>query len=280
MLAWLFVARACLDPRRLAEALAWARAYRGGRGRVRLALALVAHHGRVTARTALVGLRHPDALQPYVRIHGEEHLRRADRGVIVLGFHIGLPITDVALRMRGHPLVWLGSRRVSRGWARPAWRRFLAPAESLSLSDGLDGLGGVLHRARQVLAAGGTVYALGDGQAGREAFRIPLAGGPMIVRAGWLALRRLTGCTVLPVLSHRDGRRHVITIHPPLPPWTADPEADAEACRRALVPLLAEHVSRFPEQCHGVALAAPGRRMAVATLPAPPGRRVGDGASI
>jgi lauroyl/myristoyl acyltransferase len=272
ILAGLFVARAGLDPRRLREALAWSAAHGGRRrGRVRLALALLAHHGRATARSALVGLERPDALRPYLDVRGEEHLSRAAPGVVLLGFHVGLPITDVALRILGHRLTWLGGSRVSRGWARPAWRGFLEPSENLALSDEVDALGGMLHRARRVLADGGTIYMMGDGQAGREAFRVALPGGALIVRAGWLALRRHTGATVLPVLTHRDGRGHVITIHPPLPARVADPDADAEACRQALVPLLADYERRFPEQCHGPALGAPGRRLAVQALMAPGG---------
>ena len=63
-----------------------------------------------------------------------------------------------------------------------------------------------------------------------------LPGGALIIRAGWLALRRLTRAPTLPVLAHRDGKRHVIVVHPALPPPDADPARDAEQCRTALAP--------------------------------------------
>lgn len=62
------------------------------------------------------------------------------------------------------------------------------------------------------------MYLSADGPFGREAFRFDLPGESMIVRAGWLALRQLPRAPTFPVLTHRDGKRQVIVIHPALPP--------------------------------------------------------------
>jgi lauroyl/myristoyl acyltransferase len=71
----------------------------------------------------------------------------------------------------------------------------------------------------------------------------------MIVRSGWLSLRRLTGARVIPVVTHLEGRTQVITVHPALPtpaPRDADPPA---SWREIITALVSDYVRRFPEQC-------------------------------
>src|SRR5439155_1525435 len=97
-----------------------------------------------------------------------------------------------------------------------------------------------LYRARQIVLEGGTVFISADG-GGAQALSIPLPGGPALIGAGWLLLRRTTKATVLPVLSHMDGRVQVVTIHPPLPAPLSDPALHLEACRRAVGELLGQH---------------------------------------
>jgi lauroyl/myristoyl acyltransferase len=253
VLAKVFVAKAFLQPRLLLRAIGWAGAQpNGSPRRWRLALALFAHRGRAVGRLTLLGLRRPDTLRARVAIQGEEHLHGAPGGVILLGFHLGLPGSDVALRLLGHPVGWLGGWRSSPGWSREGWRAFREAGLTLSLSEGKDGHGAVLHRARRVLLEGGCLYMLGDGSQGREVFQVPLPGRPMVLRAGWFTLRRLSNATVLPVLGHREKRTHVVTIHPPLPPPAPDAASDAAACREALRPLLEDYVTSFPEQCYSL----------------------------
>ena len=176
LLARVFVVKAFVQVSHLRQALRWAAAQPvRGAARWRLALALFAHHGRAVARSAIVGLRTPEAWRPYVEIRGEEHLRSARGGVILLGFHLGMPASDVALRMLGHRVRWLGGRRVSRGWSRPAWQPLAGQDNELVPAAGAAG-GGVLRRACRVLLAGETLYLTADGGSGREAFRVPLPG--------------------------------------------------------------------------------------------------------
>ncbi len=74
------------------------------------------------------------------------------------------------------------------------------------------------------------MHLTGDGPFGREAFRIPLPSGVLVVRSGWWTLRSLTRATTLPVLTRREGRRLVVAVHAPLP----DPADDrGEGCSRA-----------------------------------------------
>ena len=82
---------------------------------------------------------------------------------------------------------------------------------------------------------------------------MPLPGGPLIARAGWLALRRLTRAATLPVFIHRAGRRRVIVIHPSLPGPASAADEDAAACHAAPAPLIAEYARRFPTQCRYLA---------------------------
>jgi lauroyl/myristoyl acyltransferase len=253
ILTGLFAARAVVQVRRLRQALRWVAAHPGGtRERWGLALSICAHHGRVVGRLAAVGLRDPVALRPYVVMRGEEHLRSVSGGAILLGFHLGMPIGDVILRMLGHRVRWLGGRRAAGRWSTPAWRPFLDQGDDLVLAAGA-GQAGVLRRACHALLEGEKVYLTADGMiggGGREAFRVPLPGGPLVVRSGWLTLRRHTRAAVLPVICHREGRRQVVTVHPPLP-------EDGPACERALGRLLEEFTRRFPEQCYSLVFRNP-----------------------
>ena len=78
---------------------------------------------------------------------------------------------------------------------------------------------------------------------------MPLPGVPVILRKGWLTLRRLTGAATLPLLAHREGHRRIITIYPPLPAVSPDPRVDAETCCAVLTDLLGGYLRHFPEQC-------------------------------
>lgn len=253
MLTGFFAARAFLQVGRLRQALRWIAAHPGGRrGRWRRAVSICAHHGRVVARLAALGLRDPVALRPHLVIRGEEHLRSVSGGAILLGFHLGMPIADVLLRMLGHRVRWLGGPRASGRWSTPPWRAFLDQDEDLVLRAG-SGQAGALRRACQALLDGQKVYVTADGViggGGREAFRVPLPGGALVVRSGWLTLRQHTRAAVLPVISHREGRRQVVTVHPPLP-------EDAAGCEKALGRLLEAFVRRFPEQCYSLVFRNP-----------------------
>lgn len=246
VLALLFMAAGIVRRSRWRRAVAWA-ASQPGRRRWPLALALCAFRGRWVARSALLGLRRPEDLRRHIIVHGTEHLA-APGSVILLGFHLGPPNTDVALRAAGYPLAWLGGSRASRGWSRAEWRPFLEPGEHLSSPGGRAFWAGFLYSARRILLDGGRVFIMADSNPGREAFRVPLPGGPMIINQGWLSLHRQTGARILPVLSHLDGRTQIITIHPPLRP-KADGVGEIDAWQDVLGRLVSEYVRRFPEQC-------------------------------
>jgi hypothetical protein len=174
----------------------------------------------------------------------------------LLGFHLGPAGSYLALRIAGHRLTWVGGRGASGAWPRPIRDRYQSANETQYFSE--DGQAWVrrLYQARRMLLAGENVFISADGE-GKPAFSIALPGGHAAVGEGWLALRRMTGAAVLPVLSHMEDRTQVVTIHPALPPLDADPVRDAGACRDALGRLLGEHVRRFPEQCYSLAFSAP-----------------------
>ena len=167
---------------------------------------------------------------------------------ILLGFHLGPPNADLALRVLGHRLTWLGGERISRGWRREAWGPFLDSSQHLASSYEEWFWSGLVHRARRILLDGGRVFLMADG-AGREMFRVALPGRPVLIKPGWLVLHRHTGARVLPVLTHLEGRTQVITIHPPLPMSGLDPASEGGAGRDTLTSLLQSYVRRFPAQC-------------------------------
>jgi lauroyl/myristoyl acyltransferase len=248
ILAALFAGVGLVRGSRRRMVVAWA-AQQSGRRDLRLAAAVSAFRGRWVARSALLGMRRLENLRRHIVVVGEERLMEASGPTILLGFHLGPPNADVALRVLGHPMAWLGTTRQAPAWSRDPWRSFLDPRENLSPPDEEWFWPGYLYRARRMLLDGGTLFIMADSWIGRELFRVPLPGGPAVIRSGWLILQRQTGARVLPVSTHLEGRTQLITIHPPLPPPTdAD---DVEACRyRPIVSeLMAEYLRRFPEQC-------------------------------
>jgi lauroyl/myristoyl acyltransferase len=265
-----FQARALVALRDLRRALAWAGAQPGVASRWRLALALSAYEGRFVARNALLGIRTPQALERLFTVRGAEHLAGAGRGVILLGFHAGPRLSWLALRAAGHRLTWLGGRP-SPLWSSHIRTRHLDGQGDLTFStDAVESMR-LLRRAQRILRDGESVFLNADG-AGTGAFSVPLPGRPIVIQEGWLALRRLTGAPVLPVLSHLEGATQVVTIHPPLPSPTGDPAVDLENTRRVLGDLLIEYAARHPEQCALYAFARRGD----ARVPdrAPPRRRI------
>jgi lauroyl/myristoyl acyltransferase len=257
LLARLFAGVALVNGSRRRRALAWA-AHRPGRPTWRLALEASAFRGRWVARSALLGLRGHDDLRRHVVLHGERHLAPAGTGTILLGFHLGPPNTDVALRVAGHPLAWFGHSRHSPAWSRAPWRALRDPGESLSPPDGQRFWPGYLYRARRILLDGGTMYIKADAWKGREFCRVLVPGGAARIMAGWVMLARQTGARVLPVMTHLAGRDQVITIHPPLPRLAPGDAEELAEWRSILRALIAGYVERFPEQCP--ALAFPDER--------------------
>ena len=255
ILAAVAVADGLIHAARFHRACAWAAAQPGETGRRswRLALALLANHGRFCGEEAFVGATGPDAVRRQVVVEGAEHLDAARAGAMLLGFHLGSPRTWFRLRALGYPVRLAGRLEGSVG--DPRWAAALEARDAVRLPDGTarDRLTG-LYQIRELLRGGALVFLAADGPFGREAFRFDLPGGPLVVRRGWLALRRVTQAPTLPVLAHRDGKRHVIVIHPALPSPAGDVERDAVVCREALTPLIETYVRRFPAQCRYLAL--------------------------
>jgi len=254
ILAAVAVADGLIHPARFRQAHVWAAAQPGtGRPPWRLALALLANHGRFCGEEAFVGVSSADAVRRDVVLEGADHLRAAGAGAILLGFHLGSPRPWFRLRAMGYPVRLAG--RLEASVDDPRWSEALAAREAVRLPDGTPRarLAG-LYQIRDLLRGGALVFLTADGPFGREAFRLDLPGGPLIVRTGWLALRRQTGVRTLPVFAHRDGKGHVIVVHPPLPPPDRDPVRDLAACRAILAPLVEAYVRRFPTQCRYLAL--------------------------
>lgn len=257
ILAAIFATRAALPTLRARQARAWAAAQPAGRlSPRRLARALCACQGRFVARSAFLGIRDAEGLGRLFAVRGEAPLTPGARGTIFLGFHLGPPNAYVALRVAGVALTWVGGRGASGAWTPEIRARYQCPCEAALFGPERGRWVQRLHRARQLLLDGRNVFIAADGE-GREAATVPLPGGPLTLRSGWLALRRATGARVVPALSHLEGRTQVVTVHPSLPEPLADSAADLEACRGALALIVGEYVRRFPEQCYSLAFPAP-----------------------
>ena len=236
---------------RFRAAAEWAGA-QGAEGwrRRRLAAQMLINHGRFVAGEALLGVGDISELALNVRVDGRQHLD-GHRGVLLLGFHLGPPKIWLALRALGLPVIFAGNLAALRHDAR--WQHAMAAGAAIDLSGSIEARTAALYRIQKEVRGGALCYLTADGPFGREAFSIDLPGRAMVVRSGWLALRRTTGAPVIPVLSYEAaGRRH-IAFHPALPPLDVDPERDANACATALRPVITDYVRRFPAQCRWLA---------------------------
>jgi lauroyl/myristoyl acyltransferase len=156
--------------------------------------------------------------------------------------------------MAGHRVAWIAGRRTAPEVWPPELRSVCEdPRETGSRAKDKPSLLRALYHARRLLGSGESVFITADGTGGATVIEMPLLGESDGVRQGWLFLREITSAPVLPVLSHMEGRVQVVTVHPPLPPRSADPVRDIEICRERLSALLADHVRRFPEQCYRLA---------------------------
>ncbi len=253
VLAVMAMADGLVHPTRFRQATVWAAAQPGRAGPPwRLALATLATHGRFCAEEAFLGESTTAAIRRGVVLEGAEHLAGAGGGVILLGFHLGSPRTWFRLRALGYPVRLAG--RLEASTRDPRWAEALAAGEAVRLPGGSARARLVgLYQVLELLRGGALVSLSADGPFGREAFRIALPGGDLVVRGGWLALRRMSRAPTLPVLAHRDGKRHVIVVHPPLPEPDPDPARDAARCQAVLAPLVEAYVRRFPAQCRYLA---------------------------
>ena len=247
-----------LRPSRGRRAYRWASGLEPpGLRRWQLAAAVLANRGRVIAISGLPALVPPETFRRHVTIEGTEHLAAAAQrgGTILLGLHVLPGVATLALAAHGYRLVPTGMAGAFKGWtlAEASWAPLLDEwRRGILWRDERSAAGGLAH-LRGLLLRGATVHLTADGPFGREAFRISLPAGALVVRSGWWTLRRLTRATTLPILARRDGRRLVVAVHAPLPEPTDDPGDDVRACRAALVPLVAELVRRAPAQCEALA---------------------------
>jgi lauroyl/myristoyl acyltransferase len=249
------LAQGLIRPSRRRRAYEWASSHSAGKdGAWHLACALLAERGRFLAAATQVGVRDPEALRRRMILDGTEHLEDAAKrgGTLLVGFHLGSAATALALRVAGYRVVFTG-RGKGPLWPKAPARWIVPPPEDIIQWTDLTSRVAALRRIRRRLVARDAVYMAVDGD-GREAFTIPMPGGGIVVRSGWLALRRDVSVTTLPVLAHTEGSQLRVRIHPPLPEPTADLSADIANCRDHLTPIIEEFVGRFPEQCFMLAL--------------------------
>jgi hypothetical protein len=211
-------------------------------------MGLLVNHGRFVADEMMFGLTDPERLRTELVLQGGERLTALSSGALLLGFHLGPPRIPFLLRTLGYQI-----RPTARlEWAEDdeRWRDAVSAGEIVRMPSGIPGgRADALNRIRNLLRQGELAYLPADGPFGREAFRIDLPGGAMIVRIGWMTLRRLARVPTFPITSYMDNGRRAVVVHPPLPDPVRDPAADAETCKAALAPLVQDYVRRFPAQC-------------------------------
>jgi lauroyl/myristoyl acyltransferase len=237
------------EPAKRRIALAWAAHHATGRRqRWRIATSLLAQDGRILMFNARVGLRDLDAYRRRIRLEGLEHLDAARRrgGTLLVGFHVGATGTSAALDACGYSLTSSGYDGNAPAPGDPPTVQWSRRGQDRALA---------ILRLRELLRAGQMVSITADALDGRASMTIPVPGGELPLRTGWLFLRRQTGATALPVLARFEGRTKVVVIHPPLPAPVADEAADTQACRTAMSEVLGGFIRRYPDQCLWLAFA-------------------------
>jgi lauroyl/myristoyl acyltransferase len=254
----LSLGQAIVEPGRLRRAHAWAaRGGAAGRRPWAVVLGLLVHRGRVLAASPITATLSPTQARERLEVRGLERLDETRRtgGVLLLGFHVGLVGAHHWLALLGYEITAIEEDRVRWPVPPPAWRASRARTRIHWWTRALPGSrADALYRLRQAAVAGGISMIMGTAGLGRVLCELPVPGRPLVIRAGWFALRRTTGLPVLPVLGHWEDGRWVVTIYPALPAPLPDEQRDREACRDALTRLLVPFVSRYPEQCVQMAM--------------------------
>ena len=183
-----------------------------------------------------------------ISFEGLEHLRgvMATRGrALVLTAHLGnWELLAAAHRLTGYPLAIV---------VRPLDSAPLNQlAERLRRKSGvelIDKRGG-LRRVLRTLADGHIVGIMLDQNAARrESVFVPFFGRPASTSKSLAVLAVRTGTPVVPIFIRRDGRRHHVTIHPPLaPPMVNNTERAVVELTMRCTAAIEAAISQVPEQ--------------------------------
>lgn len=184
----------------------------------------------------------PERIRRLVVIeHGERLTALRGRPVILFAPHFtGVDAGGIRLGME-EKMVTIYARAKNRVFDAAMWRgrsRF----GNIELISRLDGVKKVIRPLR----AGRPFYYLPDMDYGRkEAVFVPFFGVPAATITGLSRLAKLTGATVLPVITRMIGNRYVVSIGEP---WTDFPTADVTADTRRMNAVLEAEILRSPEQ--------------------------------
>lgn len=184
----------------------------------------------------------PERIRRLVVIeHGERLTALRGKPVILFAPHFtGVDAGGIRLGME-EKMVTIYARAKNRVFDAAMWRgrsRF----GNIELISRLDGVKKVIRPLR----AGRPFYYLPDMDYGRkEAVFVPFFGVPAATITGLSRLAKLTGATVLPVITRMIGNRYVVSIGEP---WTDFPTADVTADTRRMNAALEAEILRSPEQ--------------------------------
>ncbi|MBI5862237.1 MAG: lipid A biosynthesis acyltransferase [Rhodocyclales bacterium] len=184
----------------------------------------------------------PERIRRLVVIeHGERLTALRGRPVILFAPHFtGVDAGGIRLGME-EKMVTIYARAKNRVFDAAMWRgrsRF----GNIELISRLDGVKKVIRPLR----AGRPFYYLPDMDYGRkEAVFVPFFGVPAATITGLSRLAKLTGATVLPVITRMTGNRYVVSIGEP---WMDFPTADVTADTRRMNAVLEAEILRSPEQ--------------------------------
>jgi KDO2-lipid IV(A) lauroyltransferase len=187
----------------------------------------------------------PRELLDLVEVEGEEHLRSVfdgERGVVAVTGHIGAwELGAGYLAQRGVQITAVG-----RPLKNPRFDRYLSELRSRLGVTVIDE-GGDLRAALRTLRGGGTLGLVVDQTRHWPGVWVPFLGRPARFAIGAAELARRTGARILPMAIQRAGRRHRLTVLPPVDvDWSR--RGATEAATASISRSLESLIWRAPEQ--------------------------------
>ncbi len=237
--------------------------YQFGRGRVTRINLAMCFPGMTPRERHDLGLRHfrmlgrnalelslmvwgsEEQLLRLTRCEGLEHLANAEREsrpVIILAPHfIGLNMGGIRVAYE-----WPGSASVYSKQKNPVLDRIFLKARTRFGNPVLVSRQEGLRAVIRVIKTGKAFYFLPDMDFGaRDAVFSPFFGVPAATITALPRLARLTGASIIPVVTRQEGDHYVARFYPP---WEGYPTGDLAADVRRMNAFIEDRVSEMPEQ--------------------------------
>jgi KDO2-lipid IV(A) lauroyltransferase len=199
--------------------------------------------GRNAVELSIMVWGSPEELLRLIRVEGIEHLRAAEgRPIIALAPHfIGLNMGGIRVCYE-----YPGTASIYSRQKNPVLDRIFLKARTRFGDPHLVSRQEGLRSVIRVVKSGKPFYFLPDMDFGsRDAIFSPFFGVPAATITTLPRLAKLTGATVIPVVTRQEGEGYVVRFYPE---WKDYPTGDLEADVRRMNAFIEDRVKEMPEQ--------------------------------